>query len=97
MRQGMPLQVDATLTYITGRTSAEITQDDLNLESPYNSYLYKGLPPTPISNPGVESIEAALNPTTTPYFYFLTGDDGKMYYAKTFDEHTKNKAKYIKK
>jgi UPF0755 protein len=93
---GLPLQVDAALTYITGRGSAELTQEDLVLKSPYNTYTNLGLPPSPISNPGIESLKAALHPTTTPYFYFLTGNDGKMYYARTFDEHVLNKQKYIR-
>ena len=93
---GVPLQVDASLTYINGKTSAQMTAGDLKTNSPYNTYLYPGLPPTPISNPGLESIEAALSPTVSPYMFFLTGDDGKMHYAKTFDEHKANKAKYLK-
>lgn len=93
---GMALQVDATLKYVTGRGSAELTQGDLNSNSPYNTYKFPGFPPGPISNPGVESIEAALRPTLTPYFYFLTGDDGQMHYARTFDEHVQNKRKYIR-
>lgn len=96
LRQNVPLQVDATLTYINGKTSAEMTADDLKANSPYNTYKYPGLPPTPISNPGLESIEAALHPEDTPYMYFLTGDDGKMHYARTFDEHKANKAKYLR-
>lgn len=93
---GMGLQVDATLGYVTGRTSAELTQNDLNNDNPYNTYKYRGLPPGAISNPGLESIEAALRPTLTPYLYFLTGDDGEMHYARTFDEHVENKRKYIR-
>jgi len=93
--EGIPLQVDASLTYINGKTSAQMTQGDLAFDSPYNTYLYKGLPPTPISNPGLESIEAAIHPTSTQYLYFLTGKDGKMYYAKTFDEHKANIQKHL--
>lgn len=93
---GMGLQVDASLWYVTGRGSADLTQEDLNSNSPYNTYKYPGLPPGPISNPGLESIEAALRPTLTPYLYFLTGDDGKMHYARTFDQHVANKRAYIR-
>lgn len=93
---GMALQVDATLKYITGRGSAELTKDDLKLNSPYNSYNRRGLPPTPISNPGLDSIEAALRPQKSDYLYFLTSDDGVMHYAKSFEEHKRNKEKYIK-
>lgn len=90
------LQVDTSFLYINGKITKELTLDDLKIKSPYNTYLYRGLPPTPISNPGLSSIEAALYPTTTPYLYFLTGDDGEMYYSKTFDEHVEKKRKYIK-
>lgn len=96
LKNNMPLQVDATFKYIIGKTSAELTMDDLRIDSPYNTYRYKGLPPTPIASPGLESILATVKPIDTPYVYFLTGDDGKMYYAKTLDEHNKNKAKHIK-
>ncbi len=93
---GMPLQVDATFRFINNKTSAELTVADLKLDSPYNTYKYKGLPPSPISNPGIESIRDTVTPIDTPYLYFLTGDDGKMYYAKSLDEHNINKSKYIK-
>ncbi len=95
MKIGMPLQADSTLAYVTGRDSLSLTMDDLKMENAYNSYKNKGLPPTPISNPGLESIEAVLNPTPNKYLYFLTDKEGKVYYAKTFDEHKKNKAKYL--
>lgn len=91
----MPLQVDAVFDYILNKTSKELTAEDLEIDSPYNTYSNVGLPPTPISNPGVEAIEAVLYPTKTEYFYYITGDDGNFYYAKTFEEHKRNKAKYI--
>ena len=91
----MPLQVDASLKYINGKTSSELTVSDLNADSPYNTYKYAGLPPGPISNPGLESILAALHPADSNYLYFLTDNDGIMHYARTFDEHKKNKAKYL--
>ncbi len=92
---GMALQVDATLKYVTGRGSENLTQDDLKMDSPYNSYNRRGLPPTPISNPGIDAIEAALRPKETAYLYFLTDKEGMMHYAKTFEEHKKNKEKYL--
>jgi UPF0755 protein len=95
IQKKIPLQVDATLTYLTHKTSAELTVDDLKLDSPFNTYVHSGLPPEPISNPGIEAIEAAVQPTASLYMYFLTGDDGKMHYAKTFEEHKQNKAKYL--
>lgn len=96
IKLGMPLQVDAAFVYINGKSTKDLTLDDLKIDSPYNTYLYPGLPPTPISNPGLESLKAAIHPTTTPYLYFLTADDGTMHYAKTFEEHVANKQKYIK-
>lgn len=93
---GIPLQVDATFSYINGKGTEELTLDDLKINSPYNTYLYKGLPPAPISNPGVDAIQAAINPIETKYLYFLTDKNGVMHYALTFDEHKKNKAKYLK-
>ncbi len=92
---GMPLQSNATLKYIGVNDTFVLSNDDKIIESPYNSYLNKGLPPTPICNPGYEALDASLNPTKTSYLYFLTGRDGKMYYAKTYDEHLKNKASYL--
>ncbi len=92
---GMPLQVDASFVYVNGKTTKELTLDDLKINSPFNTYLYRGLPPRPISNPGLESIKTALHPTTTPYLYFLTDEDGAVHYARTFDEHVANKLKYL--
>ena len=91
----IPLQVDASFIYVNGKTTEELTASDLKIDSPFNTYIYRGLPPTPISNPGLESIEAALRPTTTPYLYFLTGKDGTMHYSRTFDEHVEKKFKYL--
>jgi UPF0755 protein len=95
IRRGMPLQVDATFKYINGKTTADLTMDDLNIDSPYNTYLYKGLPPTPVSNPGLDSISAAVTPIPTKYIYFLTGRDGNMYYAETLEEHKENRQRYL--
>ena len=68
----------------------------LQVDSEMGTYEWNGLPERPINNPGLESISAALHPTTTPYLYFLTGDDGKMYYSKTFDEHVAKKQRHIR-
>lgn len=93
---GMRLQVDATFKYINGKGTFQLTYDDLKIDNPYNTYVYKGLPPGPISNPGLDAINAALHPTPTRYLYFLTGKDGKMYYGRTFEEHKRNKALYLR-
>lgn len=94
LQKGMLLQVDAPFYYITGRNSG-VTFKDLKIESPYNTYIHKGLPIAPISNIGLQALRATLNPLTTPYFYYLTGDDGKMYYADTYEKHLANKYTYI--
>ena len=78
------LNIDATLVYING--GREPTADDRNIDSPYNTYLYKGLPPGPIANPGMESITAALNPADTDYFYYALGDDGTHSFFQTYDQ-----------
>jgi UPF0755 protein len=92
----MRLQLDATINYIKGYADTTISFDDTKIESFYNTYLHAGLPPTPISNPGKESLSAALSPQKTQYLYYLTGRDGKFYYAKTFEEHKKNKYLYLR-
>jgi len=93
---GMPLQVDASFKYINGKGTKDLTLDDLKIDSPYNSYLYKGLPPTPIANPGLDSIKATVTPIKTDYLYFLTDNEGNMHYARTYNEHLLNKQKYLK-
>lgn len=91
-----PLQVDAPFVYSIGKGTFDLSIEDLrNDDDPYNTYTKIGLPPTPIANPGFESLYAAANPTSTPYLYFLTGRDGKMYYGKTFEDHKKNREKHL--
>ena len=68
----------------------------LQVDVAKETYKQKGLPSLPLNNPGLTAISAVLNPTTTPYFYYLTGNDGQMHYAKTFEEHKKNIKKYLK-
>jgi UPF0755 protein len=96
IRDGIKLQVDSPFRYIDGKTTADLTVSDLKINSPYNTYLYTGLPPAPISNPGLEAIVAALYPTTTPYYYFLTDTAGVMHYAVTGAEHEANVKKYLR-
>ena len=93
---GMPLQVDASFKYINGKGTFELTPRDLAIDSPYNSYTHKGLPPTPISNPGIDAIASAVTPIKTNYIYFLSDKEGNMHYAVTYAEHLANKAKYLK-
>ena len=92
----MPLQADATIEYVLHKPLKDLTPEDLKIDSPYNTYLNKGLPPTPIGNPGLEAIEAVLYPTKTDYMFYLTDENGVFYYAKDFDEHRKNIAKYLR-
>ena len=96
LRLGIPLQSDATVNYITRKNMASPTFDDTKIDSPYNTYKYKGLPLGPISNPGLASINAVLHPESNPYLYFLTTPDGDIFYAKTYEEHLANKRKYLK-
>jgi len=93
---GMALQVDASFSYLFDKESSELTLDDLKVDSPYNTYLYPGLPPTPIANPGLEAVEAVLYPEKTEYLYYLTAPDGTFYYAETFAEHKRNKERYLR-
>ncbi len=92
---GMALQVDAPFVYAIGKGTADLTTSDLKSDSPYNTYTRVGLTPTPIGNPGLDSIIAAAKPQPTQNLYFLTGRDGKMYYAKSFEEHKQNRALYL--
>ncbi len=93
---GMRLQVDASFAYLLGKPSSEITVTDLELDSPYNTYRYAGLPPAPIANPGLRALSAALYPTANSYLYYLSDADGVLHYAKTFEEHKANKEKYLR-
>ena len=79
------LQIDAALVYATGHT--ELTTEDMQLDSPYNLYVNPGLPPTPIANPGIESIIAALQPASTDYYYYVLGNDGRHIFSTTYAEH----------
>ena len=92
---GMPLQVDAVFGYIFGRDTYSPSLEDLKVDSPYNTYTHTGLPPGPIANPGLESLEAAIHPAQTDYLYYLTGKDGVMHYATTFTGHQANRRKYL--
>lgn len=93
---GAGLGADATVLYALGRTSGGLTYDDLQIDSPYNTRKYAGLPPTPICNPSISSIRAALYPEDTSYWYYLHDSDGVVHYARTLDEHNANKARYIR-
>lgn len=93
---GMPLESDATVNYITGKSDRSVSIADTKIKSPYNTYQTKGLPPTPISNPGLGSIRAAINPAASDYLYFLNKPDGEAVFAKTLAEHNANRLRYLK-
>jgi UPF0755 protein len=91
---GMPLQSDATVRYALGVTKIQHSAEDISVDSPYNTYKYKGLPPGPIGNPGIVSLRAAAAPQVNPYWYFLNNPaTGKTVFSVTFDEHVANKGK----
>jgi len=92
--EGMLLQVDAPLVQITGDRNVSI--EDTKIDSPYNTYKYKGLPKGPIANPGLDSLKAAVHPLKTPYYYYLSDPKGKVHYATTHAGHVVNKEKYLR-
>lgn len=92
---GMPLQVDAVFPYIMGKNTFQLTLEDLQFDSPYNTYKYKGLPPGPINNPGLSSILAAATPTKTKFIFFLSDKNGVFHYANTYAQHLVNKERYL--
>ena len=95
LKIGMPLQVDAVFGYIFNRNTYSPSLSDLKVDSPYNVYTHTGLPPGPIDNPGLDSIDATLHPTKTNYLYYLTDKDGVMHYATNFAGHKSNQQKYL--
>ena len=92
---GMALESDATVAYITGSNSDRATIEETKINSPYNTYRYRGLPPGPISNPSLASIEAAVHPADSEYLFFLTSADGTAYFGRTLDEHIQNRERYL--
>lgn len=95
MKKGMPLQTDPTVLYAQGKHKERVYYKDLEVNSPYNTYKHQGLTPGPIANAGKISIEAALEPAKTDYYYFLAAADGKIIFSKTLKEHNIEKAKHI--
>lgn len=96
LKNKMPLQVDAAISYITGRKTTEITKEELKIDSPYNTYKYKGLPLGPISNPGLESVKAAIYAQQTEYWFYLSTPEGETIFSKTLKEHNEATAKYLR-
>jgi UPF0755 protein len=97
LKINMALQIDATVQYGNGVWKERVLYRDLQKESDYNTYQNTGLPIGPISNPGLDAFRAAIKPKKNNYIYYLTGKDGKMYYATDHDQHVINKVKYLLK
>ena len=100
LRIKMALYCDPTVIYAlerVGRFSGDLTREDLQFDSPYNTYRYAGLPPGPIAAPGRASLEAAANPADASYLYFVSRNDGSHVFANTLDEHNRNVYEYQKK
>lgn len=104
LNEGMMLQVDATVQYALGYQPAEktwwktnLTFDDLKIDSPYNTYKREGLPPEPICNPSLSSLQAVANADpSTPYLFYITDPQGNMRYARNAEEHQRNIDRYLK-
>lgn len=97
IKYGQPLESCATLAYILGEDKPQYTLADTEIDSPYNTYRNQGLPPGPIANPGLNAIKAAIYPKDTEYNYFLSASaSGETIFSKTYDEHLRNKAKYLR-
>jgi UPF0755 protein len=95
LRLGMPLQVDATIEYALPRHKSELSFADLKIASPYNTYVHAGLPPTPIANPGLPSLEAALHPWKSENLYYVYCGNGRHVFARTLAEHQANVARCL--
>jgi UPF0755 protein len=94
---GMALQVDSSLKYVIGKKgSASLTFDELKIDSPYNTYKYRGLPPTPIGNPGSSAIRAAVYPKNSDFWFYLTTKEGETIFSKNLDDHNAAIRKYLK-
>ncbi len=96
MEIGMPLQIDATISYITGKRTTRISISETQIDSPYNTYRYKGLPIGPIANPGIESIKAALEPIESDYLFYLSKPDGETVFSRNLEEHNIAKNRYLR-
>lgn len=100
MEAGWPLQIDAAVQYAVGTQKnwwPILTRDDLNSNSKYNTYKFQGMPPGPISNPGITAIQAAYNPVESDYWYYIHDPQGVIHYGRTLEEHNQNISKYLGK
>ncbi|MEU2669316.1 endolytic transglycosylase MltG [Streptomyces sp. NPDC007164] len=94
LERGMPLQMDSTLNYALNRSTLHTTTSDTKIDSPYNSYEHKGLPPTPIGNPGEQAMTAAINPTPGAWLYFVTVAPGDTRFTSSYTEQQRNVAEF---
>ena len=94
LQKGMRLQADPTVRYGLENKAGPLTQDDLNNPTPYNTYVIKGLPPGPITNPGRAAIEAVLFPAETEYLYFVLKDETGHHFSRTLQEHNRAVSRY---
>jgi UPF0755 protein len=92
---GMALESDATVNYVTGKADRQPLISDTKVDSPYNTYQHVGLPPGPISNPGIGSIMAAIYPGQSDYLFFINKVDGEAVFGKTLQEHLQNKEQWL--
>ena len=102
LRLGMPFQVDATLLYAKCgggfKDCPSLLRSDFSIDSPFNTYRYRGLPPTPIANPGLDAIRAALDPEPSRFLYYLSDPEtGRTVFSETIDIHNRNRARYLTK
>lgn len=94
LAQGMPLQMDSTLNYALNRSTLDTTAADTRIDSPYNSYQRRGLPPTPIDNPGEQAMRAAISPPPGNWLYFVTVAPGDTRFTAGYEEHRRNVAEF---
>ena len=93
---GAGLDADATVRYALNKPKGPLTQVDLDSSSPYNTRRFRGLPPGPISNPGLRALTAAVRPEQSDFYYYLSAPSGETIFSKTNDEHNANKVKYLR-
>lgn len=94
---GMPLQMDPTVIYGLMRFGGDLTRKDLAAPGPYNSYVNRGLPPGPITNPGIDALKAAVDPAVADYLYFVSRNDGSHVFSRTLEEHNRAVAAFQKR